>query len=337
MRVSLFAHADPLLRSARRQALVDIEQQAVAADLAGFRALWLADQWQRVPPRLPAALARVRQLSVVTNTIDLGVVLSLPPASLCPALLAELRHLNDLTSGRLRVGLDLRDAAVAANSVALGALLCRIGEALAGPQLAGLPQRLSLLADSCSAQVAGARGLGLLLAPGDNLHTRRLALAHYHEARAGRPGWVARLLGVAVGADDAEVDELRRELPAVPPLLSPAAETTLIGTAADVTAQLTVLEIADGLDEVICAPAPGAADEDRPRATSDRLAQAVLPQLQPPAARRPSRRATTARLLQPPGRLTRAGAGSTDRCGPLLGAARAGRGKGCDGSQPPDR
>jgi hypothetical protein len=283
MRVSLFAQADPLLRSARRQSRVDSEQQAIAAELAGFRALWLADQWQRVPLRLPAALDRVRQLSVVTNAVDLGVVLRLPPASLWTALVAELRHLNDLTGGRLRVSLDLRDAEVSADSVALGALLRRIGEALTGPQLAGLPQRLSLLADPHSAQVAGARGLGLLLAPGDELHTRRLALAHYHEARAGRPGWVARLLGVAVGANAVDVDDLRQELPAAVPLLSPAAEATLIGTAAEVTAQLTVLEIADGLDEVICAPAPGAADGDWPRATCDQLSQAVLPQLQPPA------------------------------------------------------
>jgi hypothetical protein len=280
MRVSLFAPADQPPTALRSQSFVAIENQAVAAELAGFSALWLADQWLRIPPRLPAALGLIQQLSVVTDRIDLGVVIRLPPAALWGQLSDELRRLDDLASGRVRVALDLRDTGASASSSAIGALLDTISAQLDARGTPSLPRRLSLLADPASAVAAGARGLGLLLAPGEDLHTRRLALAHYHEARAERPGWVTRLLSVAVGADSDELAALRRHLPLEAPLLSAAAERTLVGTATEVTALLTVAQAADGLDEVICALAPGAQRPALPLQTIDLLGRVVLPHLQ---------------------------------------------------------
>jgi hypothetical protein len=280
MRVSLFAPADRPPTALRSHAFVAIENQAVAAELAGFSALWLADQWLRIPPRLPAALGLIQQLSVVTNRIDLGVVLRLPPATLWAHLLDELRRLDDLASGRVRVALDLRDAGAVASAEAISELLDAISERLDAHRTPSLPRRLSLLADPVSAATAGTRGLGLLVAPDDDLHARRLALAHYHHAREDRPGWVTRLLSVAVGADADAVAALRRQLPIEAPLLSAAAERTLVGTAIQVTAQLTVAQAADGLDEVICALTPGAQRPTLPLQTLDLLGQAVLPHLQ---------------------------------------------------------
>ncbi|MEI7772656.1 MAG: LLM class flavin-dependent oxidoreductase [Chloroflexales bacterium] len=279
MRVSLFAPADQPPTALRSQAFVAIENQAVAAEIAGFSALWLADEWLRIPPRLPVALGLIQKLSVVTDRIDLGVVIRLPPAALWARLLDELRRLDDLASGRVRVALDLRDADTVASAEAINDLLDAISERLDAHGTPSLPRRLSLLADPLSAAAAGRRGLGLLVAPDDDLHARRLALAYYHAARAARPGWVTRLLSVAVGADPDAVAALRRQLPLEAPLLSAAAERTLVGTATEVTAQLTVAQAADGLDELICALAPGALRPALPLQTLDLLGQRVIPYL----------------------------------------------------------
>ncbi|MEI7772561.1 MAG: hypothetical protein WCI67_21405, partial [Chloroflexales bacterium] len=75
------------------------------------------------------------------------------------------------------------------------------------------------------------------------------------------------------------VAALRRQLPLEAPLLSAAAERTLVGTATEVTAQLTVAHAADGLDELICALAPGALRPTLPLQTLDLLGRAVLPHL----------------------------------------------------------
>jgi alkanesulfonate monooxygenase SsuD/methylene tetrahydromethanopterin reductase-like flavin-dependent oxidoreductase (luciferase family) len=280
MRFSLFAPADQPPAALRSQSFVAIENQAVAAEIAGFSALWLADQWLRIPPRLPAALGLIQQLSVVTDRIDLGVVIRLPPAALWARLLNELHRLDDLASGRVRVALDLRDAGAVASAEAIGDLLDAISERLDARGTPSLARRLSLLADPRSAVMAGRRGLGLFVAPDEDLHARRLALAHYHHAREDHPGWVTRLLSVAVGANPDAVATLRRQLPLEAPLLSAAAERTLVGTATEVTAQLTVAQIADGLDEVICALAPGALRPGLPLQTLDLLGQSVLPYLQ---------------------------------------------------------
>ncbi len=279
MRVSIFSSADQLPPTRRTQSFVAIENQAVAAEIAGFSTFWLADQWLRIPPRLPLALGLIQKLSVVTNRIDLGIAIRLPPESLWERLLNELQHLNDLSSGRVRVALDMRDPGAAISSTAISDLLDAMSGRLDAHGTWSLPHRLTLFADPISVITAGRRGLGLLVAPDDTRHSRDLALAHYHEARATRPGWVTRLLSVAVGADPDEVANLRRQLPLEAPLLSSAVERTLVGTAAEITAQLTIAEIADGLDEVICALAPGALRPTLPLQTLDLLGRAVLPHL----------------------------------------------------------
>jgi hypothetical protein len=256
MRCSLFVPTDTLPERLRSRAYVPVEQQAVAAELAGLGALWLADEWECVPPRLPAALALARQLGTVTDGIELGLILRLPAPGLCERLLAELVALDDLSYGRLRIALDLRGLDAARHDAGLG-LLEQLADRLDARRSPGLPRRLALVADEASAVPAAAGGFGLLLAPGVSLHSRRLLLARYHDQRGATPGWVARLLDIALAADEAELGRLRAAPPAPRPLLSPAIEAPLVGTPGRLVAELAVAQVADGLDEVICALSSG--------------------------------------------------------------------------------
>lgn len=282
MRCSLFVPIDSLPDRLRVQAYHAAEQQVIAAELAGFSAVWLADQWLRTPPQLPDALAMLQRLSMVTDRVDLGVILRLPPGPLRPRLQHELLRLDDLSGGRLRVALDLRGGSAEERAAGL-TLLETLAERLGARQAPGLARRVALIADDAAAPVAGANGLGMLLTPGDPLHARRLWLARYHDARELRSGWVARLLSLAVGADADDLQAIRRGLPEEAPLLSPAAEPTLFGLPNDLIAQLAVIQIADGLDEVLCAIAPGIARPETRTPMIALIGQRVLPHLQPAA------------------------------------------------------
>lgn len=280
MRCSLFVPADTLPDRLRSRAYVPVEQQAVAAELAGFSAVWLTDQWISVPPRLPNALPLIRQLGVVTDRIDLGMILRLPPAHLRAALIRELIALDEFVAGRLRVALDLRGLNAGDHDLGL-ALLDTLAEPFGARRALNPARRLALIADENAALPAGLGGFGLLLAPGDPLHSRRLWLARYHDRREVRPGWVTRLLTVAPAADEAELSTLQRAGGAKQPLLSAATEAAIVGLPAQLVAQLAVAQIADGLDEVVCAILPASARADRLGSVVELLGREVVRHLQP--------------------------------------------------------
>lgn len=284
MRCSLFVPVANLAHYLHSKAYIPLEQQAIAAELAGFSAVWIADQWTRVPPRLPTALALARQLSVVTDRVDLGLVLRLPPPSLRAALITELCSLDDLSSGRIRVAFDLRGLNAAEHEAGL-ALLETLAEALMLRQHPTLARQLALVAEEIAVVPAAVGGFGLMLTPGDLLHERRLWLARYHDQRETRPGWISRLLTIALAADKSELATIQRALPPETALLSPAAEPALLGLSAQLVAQLAVAQLADGLDELICAFAPGWPRPERLADTVDRLGHEVVRQLQPSSNR----------------------------------------------------
>ncbi|NTU82464.1 MAG: hypothetical protein HGA45_24345 [Chloroflexales bacterium] len=64
-------------------------------------------------------------LSAVTDRIELGLILHLPPASLRRALRDELAYLATLSDGRLRVTLDLRGVSLDAHAAGLDARRAR--------------------------------------------------------------------------------------------------------------------------------------------------------------------------------------------------------------------
>jgi hypothetical protein len=251
----------------------------ITAELTSFSAVWLADQWVSAPPRLPEALSLARQLSVVTDRIELGLILRLPPLPLRSTLREQLVELDKLSDSRLRVALDLRGASLEDHAAGLD-LLGELINALGACRTPLLARRLQLVADETTAVIAGAAGFGLLLVPGDSHHARLLRLARYHDAREGQPGWVSRLLSVAVGADVCEAAALTRALPATVPLLSPAVEPVLLGPPSQVAGQLAVAQISDGLDEVICAVVPGGPGPEALLRPVELLGRKVLPQLQ---------------------------------------------------------
>lgn len=130
--------------------------------------------------------------------------------------------------------------------------------------------------------IAGAAGFGLLLVPGDSHHARLLRLARYHDAREGRPGWVSRLLSIAVGADVPEALALTRRQPAALPLLSSGSELTVLSLPAQVAGQLVVAQITDGLDEVLCVLVPGGPGPEALLRPIELLGRQMLPSLQGP-------------------------------------------------------
>ncbi|NTU82463.1 MAG: hypothetical protein HGA45_24340 [Chloroflexales bacterium] len=168
-------------------------------------------------------------------------------------------------------------------------MLDELAETLGGREPSGKARRLLLLADETTTVIAGAAGFGLLLVPGGSHHARLLRLARYHDARAAQPGWVSRLLSIAVGADVPETLALTRRLPPVMPLISPTGEPPLLGLPAQVAGQLAIAQSTDGLDEVLCVLVSGGPDPEALLRPIELLGRAVLPQLQGPPPPRISR------------------------------------------------
>ncbi|NTV65526.1 MAG: LLM class flavin-dependent oxidoreductase [Oscillochloris sp.] len=251
MHFSLFVPADRAMGRLRSHAYIAVENQAVTADLAGFSTFWLADPWTQPTNRLPTALGVIKQLTVVTERINLGVLLRPPSSSLHRCLCDELAHLHEIAGGRLQVALDLRNTSLAETKSGLD-LLDRIAQAL-GFRSAYLAQRLRLLADDALTDLAGAKGVGLCLAAGVSIQARAHWLARYRETRGMRPGWVARFVSVAVKADsDGTAWPISSRL-ADHALVSSPDEAILSGPPNQLASLLTASPLADGVDELICA------------------------------------------------------------------------------------
>jgi alkanesulfonate monooxygenase SsuD/methylene tetrahydromethanopterin reductase-like flavin-dependent oxidoreductase (luciferase family) len=280
MRFSLFVPPQRVPGQLRTPGYRDLENQVVAAEIHGLSALWLAEATNVAAPQRPTTLRMLDHLSAITDRIDLGLLLRLPPAPLRSRLAEQIGALDDRSEGRTRLALacqpeDDLDAALA--------LLAHAG-ALIGADRAPRPaERLQLRADATSAARAVAHGYGLVLPDAPHAEVERGWLAHATE----RPRWVVRTLTVVVAASALGVAELSRCIAAAPVRQS-GARRLVIGTPEQVLTTLASAQVSAGIDELACDVAPPGVRPEQALKSIELLGGTILPRLRALTRPRPT-------------------------------------------------
>lgn len=105
MRFSLFYNCDVTPEKAVPELYAEIEAQAVLADRLGFDAIWLAEHHFEVYGKLPNPLLYLARLSGLTKRIGLGTAVVEAPLYNPLRLAEDAALLDQLSQGRLRLGI----------------------------------------------------------------------------------------------------------------------------------------------------------------------------------------------------------------------------------------
>ncbi|NTU84594.1 MAG: LLM class flavin-dependent oxidoreductase [Chloroflexales bacterium] len=281
MRIALLVPHDRLPVQLRSPGYRDLENQVVAAELHGLSAVWLTDAAVvPAPQRLPT-LRLLEHLSAVTDRIDLGLVLRLPPEPLRPLLAEQIAALDERSDGRARLALECLPGD---DLEAALALLAHIGALMGLGRGARPAARLQLRVDPARVASAGAHGYGLLLPDGSDSVGE-----HGEPARTpvpNRPGWVAHTLTLVMADSDLGVAELARGI-ATAPARQPTARRLLRGTPTQVLQTLAHEPTFRAIDELVCEVAPPGVRPEQALTSIALLGEHILPQLQPAVWQRP--------------------------------------------------
>lgn len=303
MRISLLVPHDRLPAQLRSPGYRDLENQAVAAELHGLSAVWLTDAAVAPVPQRPPTLRLLEHLSAVTDHIDLGLVLCLPPEPLRPLLDEQIAALDARADGRVRLTLECGSGDDLAAALALFA---HIGVLMGLGRDPRLAERLLLRVDLARVAEAGTQGYGLVLPDAPGTTGERGGPAR--PPVPNRPGWVARTLTLALADSDLGVAELDRGM-ATASARQPSPRRLLSGTPAQVLQTLAHEPTFRGVDELACAVTPPGVRPEQALTSIALLGERILPQLQPAAWQRtPAFSSATARGQARPTRVRVRGA-----------------------------
>ncbi|GHO59590.1 LLM class flavin-dependent oxidoreductase [Ktedonobacter robiniae] len=228
MRFSLFYNFDVHPEQVTTTLYQEVEAQAIAADISGFDAIWLAEHHFAAYGRMPSSLLYLAHLSGLTQHIELGT--AVVEASLYnPLRLAEdVALLDELSGGRLRLGIGSGSARKSEEFAQFGVPLeektsrmLEIAETLRQafderridfqgrhyqyrdvslqPQSRrAASQLLWLAANGSTARIAGQQGYGLLVPRVGQFEQHRQLITDYRQVLAGKRGHVSVLRFVFV-------------------------------------------------------------------------------------------------------------------------------------------
>jgi alkanesulfonate monooxygenase SsuD/methylene tetrahydromethanopterin reductase-like flavin-dependent oxidoreductase (luciferase family) len=237
MRFSLFYNFDVTPEKDVTELYRDVERQAIAADVLGFDAIWLAEHHFRVYGRLPAPLVYLTWLGARTSTIDLGTAVIEAPYY-HPLRLAEDTALLDVMSGgRVRLGvgsgarmkeeefvkfglpmeektartlevLEILHRGFAEEAVRFDGRYYRYDDVEINPRPVQTARELIWVAGSQSTvELAGERGYGLLVPRVGASDGHKDLVRRYRAAANGRPSFVSLLRFVYVAETEREAKE----------------------------------------------------------------------------------------------------------------------------------
>lgn len=235
MRFSLFYNFDILPGKSVPEMYREVEAQAQAADVLGFDAIWLAEHHFELYGRMPDPLLFLARISGITQQIGLGTAIVEAP-HYHPLRLAEDAALLDVLShGRVRLGVGSGGANKPAEFERFGIPMAEksartleiteiLRQAFANGRVdfdgqyyqyrnveisprpvQSAEQILWLAAGTGTPEVAGTFGFRLLIPRVGPASRHRQNIQRYHEALAGKPGFVSvlRFVYVAQTAQEA--------------------------------------------------------------------------------------------------------------------------------------